>query len=299
MTWTQTLLLFVYLALFTGSIFAMLWWHKRQRKMRLPFGDELKLLRVPGETQITLVRKFDEDALMWMMMAAAAPATIGLLLLLSTARLPKGLQLVGVAVTLTAFIGVFIWAARWFAGRARESNNRYLGYFGERLVAEYLEPLKAQGWRIFHDVPGVANGHPFNIDHIAVGPSGVFVIETKTRRKGAARPGFDDHKVYFDGRSLIWPWGEDNHGLEQAEKNATWLTTALQTELGERVAVTPFLTLPGWWIDTKPSIESRPCRVANPKLLPGLLAGCASTLTQRQRDEVVAKLEARCRNVGY
>lgn len=236
---------------------------------------------------------------MWMMMASAAPATAGLLLLAATAKLPREFQVAGVAVTLMAFVAAFILAARWFAGKARESSNRYLGYFGERLVAEYLEPLKSQGWRIFHDVPGLANGHSFNIDHIAVGPSGVFVVETKTRRKGAARPGFDDHKVYFDGRSLIWPWGEDNHGLDQAERNATWLAAMLQDVTGERVLVTPFLTLPGWWVDMKPSQESRPCRVTNPKLLRKLLSGGAAILTSLQRDAISAKLESRCRDVGY
>lgn len=299
MTWTQTFLILAYVALFLGGIAAMLWDHKRRRKRRLPFGDELKLLRAPGETQLTLVRKFDEEGFGWMMLAAAAPATTGLLLLMATAKLPREFQVAGMIVTLLVFVGAFVLAARWFAGKEREGSNRYLGYFGERLVAEYLEPLKAQGWRIFHDVPGVADGHPFNIDHVAVGPTGVFVVETKTRRKGGARPGFDDHKVYFDGRSLIWPWGEDNFGLDQAERNATWLAAVLQDETGERVVVSPFLTLPGWWVDTKPSQESRLCRVTNPKLLPGLLSGGAAILAAPRRDAISARLEARCRDVGY
>jgi nuclease-like protein len=299
MTWTQSILLLVYVTLFVGSIAAMLWWHRRQRKMRLPFGEELKLLRAPGETQLALVRKFDEDAVALMMLAAAAPATVGLLLLMSTAKLPQALQLAGIAVTLVTFIAVFIWAARWYSAKARESGNRYLGYFGERLVAECLEPLKAEGWRVFHDVPGASNGKAFNIDHVVVGPTGVFVVETKTRRKGGARPGFDDHKVYFDGRSLIWPWGEDNHGLEQAERNAGWLATMLQNELGDRVVVTPYLTLPGWWVDMKPSQQSRQCQVTNPKLLARLLPQSPVVFTGQQIAAIAGKLEARCRDVAY
>lgn len=299
MTWTQTLLLLAYLSLFSGSIAAMLWWHKRQRKRRLPFADELKLLRAPGETQLTLVRKFDEDGIMWMMAAAAAPATVGLIFLLGTARLPAGLQIAGAALTLVAFVLVFLWSARWLAGKARESSNRYLGYFGERLVAEYLEPLKAQGWRIFHDVPGESGGRTFNLDHAAVGPAGVFLIETKTRRKGAARPGFDDHKVYYDGRSLIWPWGEDNHGLEQTERNAVWLADTLLAETGEPVPVTPILTLPGWWVEMKPSRDPRRCRVTNPKGLPKLLPGGAMLMAPAQIEAIAAKLDARCRDVEY
>jgi hypothetical protein len=196
-------------------------------------------------------------------------------------------------------MATFIVSARWFARKARESSNRYLGYFGERIVAENLEPLKQQGWRIFHDVPGQNNGTKFNLDHVAVGSTGVYVIETKTRRKGGARPGFDDHKVYFDGRSLVWPWGEDNHGLEQAERNASWLADTLKDEIGERVHVTPYLTLPGWWVENKPSRDSRLCRVVNSKGLSKFLPTGVATLDQRQIDDIAAKLEARCRDVEY
>jgi hypothetical protein len=299
MNWTQTLFLFVYLVLFMGSIAIMIWGHRRQRKMRLPFGDELKLLRAPGETQLVHVRKFDEEGFMWMMWAATAPAAVAVLLLLGTTKLPKELQIVGLTLTLAGFVAAFIFSSRWFTAKARESSNRYLGYFGERLVAEYLEPLKAQGWRIFHDVPALANGNKFNIDHIAVGPSGVFIIETKTRRKGGARPGFDDHKVYFDGHALVWPWGEDSHGLEQAERSAVWLVDTLAAETGERFLVIPILTLPGWWVEMKPSRDPRVCRVTNPKGLAKFLPSGSTILTPAQVASIAAKLEARCRDVEY
>jgi hypothetical protein len=127
----------------------------------------------------------------------------------------------------------------------------------------------------------------------------VYVIETKTRRKGPARPGFEAHKVYFDGQALVWPWGEDNHGLDQAERNAIWLGEALHAELGERVHVLPILALPGWWVELKPARESRLCRVVNPKGLPKLLPGGAAVLDERQVASIAAKLEARCRDVEY
>jgi len=299
MNWTQPFLILAYLVFFMGSIAAMIWWAKRQRKTRLPFGDELKLQRGPGETQLALVRKFDEEGFMWMVCAATAPATVVLVLLVGALKLPKELQLAGVAVTLMAFIAVFIWSARWFARKAQESSNRYLGYFGERLVAEYLEPLKAQGWRIFHDVPALNNGQQFNLDHVAVGPTGVFAIETKTRRKGAARPGFDDHKVYFDGHALVWPWGEDSHGLDQTERNAAWLAETLAAETGERVPVIPILTLPGWWVEMKPAQDPRVCRVTNPKGLAKFLPAGKVALSEAQIASVAGKLEVRCRDVEY
>lgn len=299
MTWLNGLFAAGYFLFFMACALAMLWWPRRHKKTRRPFGDELRLLRGPGETQLKIVQKFDDDMFMWVAIAAGIPALLFVTMLGFTASLPSSLRLAWMLVALVAFVGAFIAAAKWFSRKTQESYDRYLGYFGERIVSEHLEPLKRQGWYVFHDVPGVANGAKFNIDHVAVGPAGIFVIETKTRRKGNARPGFEEHKVYFDGRDLVWPWGEDNHGLEQAERNAVWLANTLKAETGDRVHATPFLTLPGWWVENKPSRDSRLCRVINSKGLPKFLASGPAVLDQRQMDNIAANLEARCRDVEY
>lgn len=299
MTLYQGLFAVGYILFFLLSAMAMIWWQRRQRKSRKPFGDDFRLLRGPGESQFKLYLKSEEDSLPFLGFSAAAPALVLVVLASGATRLPDTLKVAGLGVALAGFIVAFIYAARWYSRYTQQGYNRYLGYFGERIVAECLEPLKASGWRILHDVPGSNNGTKFNIDHVAVGPQGVFAIETKTRRKGSARPGFDDHKAYFDGRRLVWPWGEDNHGLEQAEQNALWLSNSLQSELGERIFVTPFLTLPGWWIENKPSQDSRLCRVTNPKGLPSFLTRGPVVLDPKQIAAIAAKLEARCRDVEY
>ena len=234
MTLNSGIFLASYIALFLASVVVMLWWHRKQRKRRLPFGDDMLLLRAPGESQLNLVRKFEEDMFERMVWAAFAPVVVASLCLMATTQLPPGIKPAGLVVSLGAFLITFYSSARWFFNRMVENGHRYLGYFGERLVAEQLEPLKLRGWRIFHDVPAVRNGHTFNLDHVAVGPAGVFVIETKTFRKGL---GEGDHKVFFSGRDLTWPWGVDDDGLAQAESNAVWLADRLKTETGERVHV--------------------------------------------------------------
>ena len=284
------------IALFLASVVAMIWWHRKQRKRRLPFGADILLLRAPGESQLKHVRKFEEDMFEKMVWAVFAPMLATSLCLFATTQLPSGLKPFGLVLSAIVFLAVFIAAARWFFTRIIENSNRYLGYFGERIVAECLEPLKLQGWRIFHDLPAVSNGHNFNLDHVAVGPAGVFVIETKTFRKGL---GNADHKVSFDGRNLTWPWGEDNDGLTQAEGNAIWLAERLKIETGERVHVTPYLTMPGWWVEGNPGRDSRLYRVVNPKGLPKFLSSGTTILDQRQIDTIADKLEARCRDVKY
>jgi hypothetical protein len=52
------------------------------------------------------------------------------------------------------------------------------GAEGERRTGAVLAALEAQGWAILHDLHWP--GRPFaNIDHIAVGPTGVYVIDSK------------------------------------------------------------------------------------------------------------------------
>jgi len=57
-------------------------------------------------------------------------------------------------------------------------RNWRVGAEGERLVADELEALEACGWRVLHDVhwPGRPKA---NLDHVAIGPGGVVVIDTK------------------------------------------------------------------------------------------------------------------------
>ena len=56
-------------------------------------------------------------------------------------------------------------------------RNLNRGERGELTVAESLEQLRTIGYRPIHDIVGKG----FNIDHVLVGPAGVFVIETKFR----------------------------------------------------------------------------------------------------------------------
>jgi Nuclease-related domain len=56
------------------------------------------------------------------------------------------------------------------------------GAAGERLTAKVLCPLVREGWTVAHDVP-LSRG---NLDHVLVGPPGVFLLETKFRA-GRAR----------------------------------------------------------------------------------------------------------------
>jgi hypothetical protein len=58
-------------------------------------------------------------------------------------------------------------AQRWSRGAA-----------GEEQVGQILDELQASGWYALHDV-NLGGG---NIDHVVIGPAGIFTIETKSHR---------------------------------------------------------------------------------------------------------------------
>jgi len=64
------------------------------------------------------------------------------------------------------------------------------GAAGEELVGEALDGLREHGWFALHDVQ-LDSG---NIDHILVGPPGIFTIETKSHR-GRLRAGAIDSRM--------------------------------------------------------------------------------------------------------
>jgi hypothetical protein len=221
----------------TGCIF---WWSIRRKKDRPP--EKFKLLRGPGETQRRRVQKADENLFFYVFGGAFGPFLIAWSVLLLAVYLPKRLILFGAAMAVVCFIASIIGATILLFRFLHRRRNDLLGYLGERAVAEYLEPLRQNGFRIFHDVPCEGRKTNFNIDHVVVGPTGVAAIEVKTRRKKKGRPGFEEHVVTYDGQRLIWPWGEDRCGIDQVRaesglvarlyRKANWSAHRAETNLG-------------------------------------------------------------------
>jgi hypothetical protein len=54
------------------------------------------------------------------------------------------------------------------------------GAAGERRTARLLDPLERHGWAVLHDL--AVPGSRANLDHLVIGPGGVFVIDSKHYR---------------------------------------------------------------------------------------------------------------------
>ena len=95
------------------------------------------------------------------------------------------------------------------------------GAAGEVRTGQLLEPLAAEGFRILHDrkIPGARSA---NIDHIAIGPPGVFVVETKSY-SGSLQIRGDE--IFVAGR-------RKNGWIDEVNREAA----AVQTMLGAEMA---------------------------------------------------------------
>jgi hypothetical protein len=268
---------------------------RRRRKTRWPFKETDRLLRGPGEgLRHRLVASNEKFLIEFVAYAMAVllvwptVAFIGRAMGASTSATLVSIVIALLIVTAVSASRVIRLAMRW--------GDDYLGWFGERLTAEKLLPLQSLGYRIFHDVPAEPGGKGWNIDHVVVGPTGVAVVEVKTRRKGRARPGYRDHEVSFDGTQLDWPWGHDREAIQQALNEADRITKIIHERTGLRTTARAVIALPGWFVRESPSPK---LRVVNPQFLPDAIHGRGvSVLSAEQIDLIARQLDVICRDVA-
>jgi hypothetical protein len=273
-------------ALVLGSFWGLFRLKRRwreERKERPPQRE--KLLRPAGYSAMCRIDALSEK---WMSAAAQAVGagvffglTVGtfypLLAALALGRVTVG-QVWNApksdVIIVAALVGIIalLWAVRAFQAVWRvddELRNWRFGLRGEQAVAEKLADrgVAAAGYVAFHDVPGEGE---WNIDHVVVGPGGVFVLETKARpRRKATRPQ-EEQDVFFDGKVLEFPWCYDRKAAEQVERNARWVRDFLAGFGPKDLVVQPVIVVPGWYVKPK---GNYPVKVMNATYLVGYLKG--------------------------
>jgi hypothetical protein len=141
-------------------------------------------------------------------------------------------------------VGFTFWKRRILRA---DIENLWLGLKGERYVGQRLQAdLIPLGYRIFHDIC-IDN---FNIDHVAIGPAGVFVIEVKTRSK----PNDRDDKIAYDGsRIFIGDREIDESPLIQVQMSTKSLDKLLYDRTGKRAKMRGVVVFPGWFVKPQPN----------------------------------------------
>ena len=125
--------------------------------------------------------------------------------------------------------GVFLtFLARGLDARTDERSWR-IGADGEETVGARLEKLRADGWQLLHSVP--VGNRDSDIDHVLIGPGGVFTINTKTHPKANI----------WVSRATVMVSGHKQPYLRNSRFEADRAARLLSRAVGWTVAVTPAL----------------------------------------------------------
>ncbi len=286
---------------------------RRRRELRKEEGHRApvqeKLLRPPGYSASQRVEALTDDFVEAGVVVACLGAGVAASVLLggrflwswltadpgSAIRgpIPTLLALVLYVGAFAATLGLAIREGRRLLRLDEERENWRLGARGEQLVGEALNDpaILAAGYRIYHDVPG---SEGWNIDHVVVGPGGVYVIETKARSKRPGNDGQPSHEVQYDGQSLRFPHWEDRKTLDQVKANVEWLRRWLGDHVSKDLAFHAIVVIPGWFVRAN---GNYPVKVMNSKYLKGFLPGQPKTFGPSILNPALSKLEERCRTL--
>ena len=206
-----------------------------------------KVLNLPGEGLRRAIRKheelFSEAAVVVLLIG---PYIVASWALLRIDRLIESWSDVrfgaGDFIFLITGVAVLLFSAWRLIHHASRRRMYVQGLAAELAVAQSLISLVADGGMVYHDFPA----DKFNIDHIVIGESAVFAIETKSRRK-PAKGGSASARVSYDGSILKFPVHTETKPIDQARRQAQWLERFLASGVGEPVRVIPVLALPGWY----------------------------------------------------
>jgi hypothetical protein len=101
--------------------------------------------------------------------------------------------------------------------------------------------------------------------------------------------------VIYDGERLRFPSWVTTEPINQARRNAAWLSRWLSSAVGDPVQVLPMVTIPGWFIERK-SPNGVP--VLNPKQVKAYLEGQKEeALSETMIERICDQLEQKCRDV--
>lgn len=192
---------------------------------------------------------------------------------------PQPKPLLGLAIVTT---GAAVLLLRRLFPTFRNLNR---GELGELKVGEILEELREIGYRPCHAI----KRDTFDVDHVLVGPGGVFAIETKFRS------GYGEIELR-DGEGLfIGGIPDEKDALKQARANAREVNRLIQENCGVCQWVMPIVVFVGDW-----SIKNRwtdtDARVFTPDQLRRYFENQQPVLTRSQIKLIVSHLDRSARS---
>ena len=271
------------------SLFYLLKKYQQVKGYRSPFTG--RFIRSPGESLNRKIAKINDEIIINIIWIITIPLMLYAyyisLLYFGTSKPPTTI----LVLTIILGSGFTVYCLIKLVKSLNLRRSYQLGYAGEIAVGQELNQLMLDGYHVYHDFPA----GKFNIDHIVVGPPGVFAIETKARSKPTSKDRKADAKVKYDGKCIKFPHDTDVQSIEQARRQAEWLSKWLRIAVGEAVKVRPVVALPGWFVER---VASGGISVINPKNFRSIAKPKnGNILTEQMISRIVHQLERKCRDV--
>lgn len=281
-------------ACFIGPVVAIgfLVLRKRQARARRRSPIGIDLLRGPGHTLQEQLGDASTDVMVDVFALMVMPLLLlSVFLAQSHWRGLQGMMHLAPVYAMGAF-GIAVFLVRRLLKAGARLDKLKAGFDAELAVGQELDQLMRQGAAVFHDIPA----DNFNIDHVVISGEGVFAVETKGFTKPRQGKGRADATVLFDGKSLRFPTWATSDPLDQAERQAAWLSKWLTGAIGSPVHALPVLALPGWFVERTGRSD---VRVFNGKELAGLLKSRGTRpLSAQDAQRIAHQVEQRCRTVA-
>lgn len=234
-------LLFVVLCIFPITV--ILWFFKKQTAgKKSPLNTDM--LRGPGESLSEQIQEISFEILMYLFLIPTCSTLVYSIIITEYFSSGNQINILSALIYFITIVGGGSYLTTKILKLIKHRNHLRLGYECELAVGQELSSRMKDGFQVFHDFP--ADG--FNIDHILIGPSGVFAVETKGRSKSRIAEN-ENWKLEYDGEKLNFPGWSETKPIEQAKTQAVWLSLWLSKVTGASCKVVPILAIPGWWID--------------------------------------------------
>lgn len=165
-----------------------------------------------------------------------------------------------VMTTSVFFGGALIYSVPRMRAARRKLKYLKQGRDGERAVAECLDQLRETGAKVLHDL----QGEKFNLDHVVVGRTGIYAVETKT----ISKPIDSDAKIVYDGEKVVLGrFQPSRNPVVQASAQANWLRQLLYEAVGKEYSIRPVVVFPGWFVERASNYRKSQVWVLEPKAL--------------------------------
>jgi hypothetical protein len=278
-------ILFVVLCIVPTTV--IIWVFKKQTaKKKSPLN--MDLLRSPGESLREQIQDVSGEILMYMLIIPTGCILLYSIIITQYFTSANQINLISLLIYLAAIIGCGFYFVTKVFKLMKHRNHLRLGYDCELAVGQELNNRVRDGFFVFHDFPADA----FNIDHILIGSTGVFAIETKGRAKPRVAEN-NNWKMEYDGKKLIFPGWSETKPIEQARSQAEWLSGWLQKATGSPCKVIPVLVIPGWFVKITATSDVRIFYGKDSSFL----AKGQPVLSPRQIQAIVHQVEQKCRTV--